>query len=110
MLAQLTDKDAGHKRCVVIGEELVRALSFIHERGFHHHDVSSKKMLFNVATNKAFLIDFGLAARKDDSLKGFREATLYAHSFIFGKYPGKPWKHGCSFEGWEMSLEADRSI
>jgi hypothetical protein len=33
MLALLTDKDARHKRCVGIGEELVRALSFIHGKG-----------------------------------------------------------------------------
>jgi hypothetical protein len=60
--------------------------------------------MVNVTTNQAFLIDFGFAARNDDTLKGFRGTTLYAHSFMFGKYPRKEWKSKPEYDYTSLAL------
>jgi serine/threonine protein kinase len=103
MLATL-NRNATCDALLAIGQKLVDALSFIHERGFHHHDVSPKNIMFNNRTQEAFLIDFGLAARDTDSLKGFRGTTLYAHSFIFGQYPRKLWKSEPKYDYTSLAL------
>jgi hypothetical protein len=104
-LAQLTtDEDTRRKALVSIGEELVIALSFIHEGGFHHHDISPRNIMFNDLTNKPFLIDFGLAARENESLKGFYGTTLYAHSYIFGMYPRTSWESKPEYDYTSLAL------
>ena len=55
-------------------------------------DVSPNNMMFKESTQTPFLVDFGIAAGKDEALKGFYGTRLYAHSFIFLQYPRKEWK------------------
>ena len=103
-LAQMTEGESQQTRLVSIGKELVHALSFIHEKGFHHHDVSPKNIMFNSSTGKTFLIDFGLAAKKNEKLYGFYGTTLYAHSSIFRMYPRKPWTSMPEYDYTSLAL------
>jgi Protein kinase domain len=73
-----------------IGDELSSALSHVHSRGYVHNDPSPQNIL--VHGEKAILIDFGLASRSAEQIKGFRGTTLFAHRFVFSRHSQKGWR------------------
>lgn len=102
-LAKLGDEEIS-REVVTIGSQLSKALEFIHCNGFLHNDISPKNILFDCAKNEAFLIDFGLASRTDEKIKGFRGTPRYAHRWIFGKYPRAEWKSQPAFDNTSLAF------
>jgi len=105
MLARL-DNNQRRKRLVSIGENLALSRKCVHEKGYLHNHVSPKNMMYNEYKEKAFLIDFGLASKVNETLSGFRGTPLYAHHSIFTHYPNKTWcpKSGYGFTSLAFSM------
>ena len=79
------------KLLVGIGEDVRRALGFVHKKGFIHNDVAPKNIIYDEDKKQAFLIDFGLPSKAGEKVGGFRGTVLYVHRFIFAQYPGEKW-------------------
>jgi Protein kinase domain len=84
------DENGVQEALLKIGEEIARALEFVHGRLYNHNDVSPKNIMHD--GKKAFLIDFGLASSYHDKVKGFKGTPRYTHGAVFRKYPGIEWK------------------
>ena len=89
------------------GKDLQKALEFVHRRKYLHNDISPNNIMFT-REKKVFLIDFGLASKVGDKLKGFKGSPLFAHAQVFRKYPSRTWeaKIEHDFAGLSFSMAA----
>jgi Protein kinase domain len=92
-----------------IGRELINCLTYVHNKGFAHNDISPKNIMIHPQTRHTLLIDFGLAAPLRSDIVGFRGNVLYAHRSIFASY-GNSTKWTCNRENDEASLALSLAV
>ena len=96
------------KRCFSLeellkfGEQIQRALEYIHARGVHHNDVAPANIVVvgNGTSQRAFLVDFGCATMQPESeglgegrVYGFVGRRLFAHDDVLRHcVGGVPWR------------------
>jgi hypothetical protein len=95
-LASLPEENCRTEKLQESGQQLEKALKFVHEHKYLHNDISPKNMMIH--EEQAFLIDFGIASMKNEDIYGFRGTAQFAHRSIFRKYPREKW---CSKEEYD---------
>ena len=92
-----------NKELRAIGDRLSEAFDYVHENGFLHNDVSPQNIMVD-KKGQAFLIDFGLASKENEKIKGFRGTASYAHRAIFRKYPSTEWVSKPEFDKTSLAF------
>ena len=94
-----------------VGQQMKAALDFVHRSGYLHNDVTPKNIVI-VDEKYPMLIDFGIATKKGETVKGFRGTACFVHRSVFEKFSRRAWKpnesHDFTSLGFTMAALAAR--